>query len=258
MIGLLRRPGAKLVLLGVAVYLAFLVVNLPAVWLDVALARSSGGKLTLGETDGTVWKGQGALALRSSGGYRRLADLDWKLRPLSLFAGRLSFALSGSAPDALIRANLNFGLGGVTLNELDVNALAGAFAQAIPVLVLAKPEGRVRLQAPRLDRRRTAGTEHAAPGRLPPADHRERRYGERASGDAARRLALGRARGLARGAAEHGSAARHGPVSAGAQGHRGAVAAARNPRVGKLAAVLVDGAAKVTKDRGTGEKFPSD
>jgi len=147
MIGLLRRPGAKLVLLGVAAYLAFLVVNLPAAWLEVALERSSGGKLTLGETAGTVWKGQGALALRSSGSYRRLAELDWKLRPLALFAGRLSFALSGSAPDALIRANLNFGLGGVTLNELDVNAPARAFEQAIPALVLAKPEGRVRLQA---------------------------------------------------------------------------------------------------------------
>jgi general secretion pathway protein N len=151
MIGFLRRPGARLLLLGVAAYLAFLVVNLPAAWVGVALERSSGGKLALGEPGGTAWNGHGALASLSSGGYRRLVDLEWRLSPLALLAGRLSFALSGSAPDALIRANVSFGLRSVALKDVDASAPAAAFEQAIPALVLAKPEGRVRVQAIHLE-----------------------------------------------------------------------------------------------------------
>jgi len=151
MIGFLRRPAAKLVLLGVAAYLAFLVVNLPAAWVGFALEHFSGGKLALGEPSGTAWSGQGALALPSSGSYRRLVELRWRLRPLELFRGRVSYAVSGSAPAALIRANLSFGMRDVTLNEVDASAPAGAFEQAIPALVLAKPGGWVRVRADHLE-----------------------------------------------------------------------------------------------------------
>lgn len=154
MIGFLRRPGARLVLLGVAAYLAFLVVNLPAAWLGVALERTSGGKLVLGEPEGTAWSGHGALALLSTGGYRRLVDLEWRFGPLAILTGRLGYVLSGSGPDARIRANVDLGPGSVTLKNVEANAAAGAFEQAIPALVLAKPDGRVRVQAGFLEARR--------------------------------------------------------------------------------------------------------
>ncbi|MGB5081383.1 MAG: type II secretion system protein N [Burkholderiales bacterium] len=151
MIGFLRRPGAGMLLLGIAAYVAFLVVNLPAAWVGVALERSSGGKLALGDPGGTAWSGHGALALFSSGGYRRLVDLEWRMSPLALLAGRLSFALSGSAPDALVRGNVSFGLRGLALRDVDASAPAATFEHAIPALVLAKPDGRVRVQAIHLE-----------------------------------------------------------------------------------------------------------
>ena len=151
MIAFLRRPGARLILVAAAAYLAFLVASLPAAWMGVALERASGGKLVLGEPRGTAWKGQGALALLSLGGYRRLVDLQWRLNPLALVSGRLSFAIAGSAPEARVRANLDFGPGSVTWRNVEAAAPAGAFEQAIPALALAKPEGRVRVQADHLE-----------------------------------------------------------------------------------------------------------
>jgi len=156
MIGFLRRPAAKLVLLGAAAYSAFLVVSLPAAWVGFALERSSGGKLALGEPGGTAWSGHGALALLSSGSYRRLVELQWRLRPRELFRGRVSYTLSGSAPDALIDAKLSLGLRGVTLDEVDASAPAGALEHAIPALLLAKPAGRIRVQANHLEAGREA------------------------------------------------------------------------------------------------------
>ncbi len=88
MIGAFRRRGARLVVLGVVAYLVFLLVNLPASWLGLALERSSRGALSLGEPAGTVWKGSGLLgsrcaqavlfaALRTSSG----APIRWRSWP---------------------------------------------------------------------------------------------------------------------------------------------------------------------------------
>jgi len=151
MIGFLRRPGAKLALLGVAAYVVFLAVNLPAAWLGTALERASGGKLALAEPVGTAWKGRGALALRAAGGYRRLLELDWRLSPATLLVGRLGLTLSGTAPDARLHAELGLGLRSASLSDVEAEAPADAFEQAVPALVLAKPEGRVRLQASHLE-----------------------------------------------------------------------------------------------------------
>lgn len=154
MIGFLRRPRAKLILLGVAAYVAFLLVNLPAAWLGRALERASGGALALGAPGGTVWSGNGALARRSGGAYRHLADFEWRFRPLGLLTGKLSVALSGSTNGGRIHANVDLGPGGVTLKDVDADAAAGELAPLVPMLAIAKPEGRLRVQANHLEARR--------------------------------------------------------------------------------------------------------
>jgi len=147
MIGALRRGGVRLAILGIGAYLVFLLVNLPAAWLGFALERASRGALALGEPAGTVWKGRGLLALRSGGGFRGIADLEWTCNPLSVLTGRLNVALSGVAPDTRLRANVSLGAKSVRIQNLEANAPAAALEPAVPAVAFAKPDGRLRVLA---------------------------------------------------------------------------------------------------------------
>jgi general secretion pathway protein N len=146
MIEALRRTGVRFAILGVGAYLVFLAVNLPAAWFGYALERSSGGALALGEPRGTVWKGRGALAVRAGSRFHGIADIEWRCNPLSVFAGRLSIALSGTAPGANLRANLGLGLRRVRLQNVEASAPA-TLLDPVPVIAFAKLEGRLRFVA---------------------------------------------------------------------------------------------------------------
>ena len=147
MIGAFRRRGVQLAILGIGAYLVFLLANLPAAWLGFALERSSRGALALGDPLGTVWKGSGSLALRSGGGFRSIADIEWSCNPLSVFTGRLRVALSGIAPEARLHASVSLGAGSVRFQNVDANAPAALLGPAVPAVAFAKPEGRVRVLA---------------------------------------------------------------------------------------------------------------
>jgi general secretion pathway protein N len=146
MIEALRRTGVRLALLGAAAYLVFLVVRLPAAWVDYALERASGGALVLGDARGTVWNGQGTLAARSGNGFRAIGDVQWRCNPLSLFAGRLGVAVTSAAPGAELRANIGVGLRSVRVQNLEASVPA-TLIEAIPVVAFWKPQGRVRVSA---------------------------------------------------------------------------------------------------------------
>ena len=147
MTGAFRRPGVRLAVLGIAAYLVFLLANLPAAWLGFALERSSRGTFVLGDPAGTVWKGSGSLALRSGGGFRGVADLEWSCNPLSVLTGRLSVALSGVAPETRLRASLSLGAGSVRFQKVEAEAPAALLEPALSAAAFAKPDGRLRMLA---------------------------------------------------------------------------------------------------------------
>jgi general secretion pathway protein N len=151
MIEALRRTGVRFAVLGAVAYLVFLVANVPAAWLGYALERASAGAVALGDPRGTVWKGQGALAVRSGNAYRSLAEIEWRCNPLGLFAGRLNFSLSGSAPGASLRASLSLGLRSLRLQNVEASVPAALIAPAFPVAAFAKPEGRLSVLADSLE-----------------------------------------------------------------------------------------------------------
>ena len=147
MTGALRRPGVRLVVLGTAAYLVFLLVNAPAAWFGFALERSSRGALALGDPAGTLWKGSGLLGLRSGGAFRGVADLKWSCNPLSVLTGRLGVALSGVAPETQLRASVSVGAGSVRFQNVEASAPAAILEAALPAAAFAKPDGRVRVLA---------------------------------------------------------------------------------------------------------------
>jgi general secretion pathway protein N len=151
MIEALRRTWIRFAVAGVAAYLLFLIVNLPASWLSYALERASGGAVALGNPSGTVWKGRGALAARSGQGYRALADIEWRCNPLSIFTGGLAVTLSGDAPGASLRGNLRLGFRSVRLDKVDASVPVALIEPAVPGSAFVKPEGRVRVVADSLE-----------------------------------------------------------------------------------------------------------
>ena len=151
MSGALRRPGVRLAVLGIAAYLVFLLANAPAAWLGFALERSSRGVLALGDPAGTLWKGRGLLALRSGGGFRGVADLEWSCNPLSVLTGRLGVALSGVAPETRLRASVSVGAGSLRFQNVEANAPAALLEPALPAAAFARPDGRLRVLADSLE-----------------------------------------------------------------------------------------------------------
>jgi len=147
MIAALRRTWVRFALVGLAAYLVFLLATLPAAWPGYALERASGGALALGETRGSVWKGRGALAVRSSSGFRSVADIEWRCNPLSIFSGRLGVALTGTASGADLKATVGLGLRSVRLQNVEATIQAALLEQAVPIVSIWKPQGRVRLSA---------------------------------------------------------------------------------------------------------------
>ncbi|HTQ72837.1 MAG TPA: type II secretion system protein N [Burkholderiales bacterium] len=141
----LRRTLVRFAVLGVAAYLVFLAATLPAAWLGYALERASGGAVAIGDAKGTLWRGRGALAVRSGGSYRGIADIEWRCNPVLLFSGRLSMALTGDAPGASLRGTLSLGFGSVRLEKVDASMPAALVEPAVPVAALVKPEGSVRV-----------------------------------------------------------------------------------------------------------------
>jgi general secretion pathway protein N len=147
MIEALRRTGVRFALVGAVAYVVFLVATLPASWVDYALERATGGALALGDSSGTVWKGRGTLAAKSGDGFRAIGDIQWRSNPLSIFTGRLGVAITGTASGGDLKANASLGLRSVRLQNLEASVQVSAIEQAVPLLGIWKPQGRVRISA---------------------------------------------------------------------------------------------------------------
>ncbi len=143
----LQRPGVLLALAGVAAYVVCLLASLPAAWLGLALERASGGKAALGDPQGTVWTGRAALALHAGGGWKRVADIEWRCNPFALLLGRANFSLSGTAEGAQLRAEASLGASGGSFRDVDLDLPAAAIEPVVAAAALARPEGRLRLVA---------------------------------------------------------------------------------------------------------------
>ncbi len=129
------KPWLRFALTGLAAYLVFLVVTLPAAPLVSRLASADTG-LRIAGVSGTLWSGE-AVALDT--GTLNLRDVEWHLQPLALFTGTLKFALAGSLGTETVRAHAGVNLWGTqrltrvqgrlplgeVLQRLDVPAEAG-------------------------------------------------------------------------------------------------------------------------------------
>ena len=138
-------------LLAAFVYLLALVAWTPASLLGWALPRFTQQAVTLGEPQGTLWHGSAArLQVQAAGKAQQLGRVDWQLRPLDLFTGRLGYRLQlgGAGIDA--RATLRAGMAGTELREVRAELPAQLLGEFSPDFALWQPGGRLALEAERL------------------------------------------------------------------------------------------------------------
>lgn len=143
---------AAYALLGIVLYLAFLLATVPAAWVAAGAARLTGGTLLLADFDGTLWHGTGELhAGQPPGGVRALGTLRWQLSPwrLLLGAAQLDLSLEGQA----VRAEGVLRVGHDWLEARDVSATAPAALASLAYGPVAffDPRGTIELRVPQLE-----------------------------------------------------------------------------------------------------------
>lgn len=138
-------------LLAALVYLALLLAWTPASILAWALPRFTQQAVWLERPEGSVWYGRAAgLWVRAAANAQPLGSLNWQLRPLDVFTGRLGYRLrlAGAGIDAA--ATLRAGVQERELREVRAELPAGLLGRFSPDLDLWQPGGRLFLEAERL------------------------------------------------------------------------------------------------------------
>jgi len=132
------RHARRIAAAGLAVLLAGLVVLLPA---RVVHAWLSPDALRLAGIEGTLWSGRAAEA-QVGGAYLR--NLEWSIRPLELFTGRVGIDLRAEPPGGFVESDLAVSAGG----RLAVDTLRAALPLAAldGLLPLGDVSGNLTLQ----------------------------------------------------------------------------------------------------------------
>jgi hypothetical protein len=138
------RVRAPHVILGVAVYLALLVVWAPASLVGWVLPRASGEALWLDEPTGSVWSGTATTFwAKVGGGAEPLGHVTWRWRPGDLLAGRLAYALELRGAEVDARVLVRVGAGGGELRSFHAAAPARFLGEWSADLKAWQPGGRL-------------------------------------------------------------------------------------------------------------------
>lgn len=143
-----RRRIVLYCAVGAALYLATLVVTMPASWVSRAVERASAQKLQLRSPAGTLWAGSGRLhAVARLGPPIELGELRWRTAWPALFTGRLAADVSlGEGGRA---ARIEVSLTGTTIGSLDVVIPGRALSSFVRELEPLGPQGTLRIRSER-------------------------------------------------------------------------------------------------------------
>jgi hypothetical protein len=113
--------------LGFGAYVAFTLATFPA---GTALQWFAPPTVTFAGVAGTLWSGSAAAC--SAGGFTAEA-LRWRVRPMSLFLGRLSADIEARIPDGFVSGNIAASPSRVRFSELRGATSLPALAALLPV-----------------------------------------------------------------------------------------------------------------------------
>lgn len=138
---------ARWVAAGIVIYLAALVVTLPAAFLAWSVARASNGTIVIGGASGTLWHGRGELHIHGTAPPLYLGKIEWSIDPWWLAAGRAQIVLDAQGPGTSAHTAVRWGGGRLVITGLDA-VLPAHWASAIygPAGFFA-PTGELRVSA---------------------------------------------------------------------------------------------------------------
>lgn len=146
----MRRAAGWYVGVGIALYLTFLIVHIPANWLAWMVARTSNNALTLHSVSGTLWRGAGDLTfVRPGNATHRLGTGGWSINPFAFFLGRLSVDVRFTEPSSAVRGRVEVALRGVTLKDVEIQFPAARIPSMYPAAALVNPSGELHASTTR-------------------------------------------------------------------------------------------------------------
>ncbi len=138
------RVRYKLILGGVLLYLLFLVVQMPAVWVAGRLPADS--PVQLHQVEGDLWHGSvGRVTWNSGMDTLDLGRLRWRWQPGELLHGGLGFALELGQASRMLKGSLRYGGDGVHLRDVRGELDAPVLGFATRALSLLQPQGKLVL-----------------------------------------------------------------------------------------------------------------
>lgn len=136
---------------GLLLYLFFLTITLPAVWLDRVVSYASGGTAGLRQTTGTAWHGSGTLVITRRSAPQHALSAQWTVLPWWMLVGRLHLRLQADAPDMQATGTIVLRYQHASLRDFTARADAAVIEQFYAPAALLKPRGMVHLQTSGLD-----------------------------------------------------------------------------------------------------------
>lgn len=140
--------AVALALLGLAAYALFLVAQMPASFAVARWHRDDAVALT--DVEGTIWHGAARANLKLPLGTLPLDRLEWRLRPSALLSGQAAFDVQARAPGLQAKATMARTFSGNEARDVEASAEAALAARLVPLAGTLRPQGALRVGAPRL------------------------------------------------------------------------------------------------------------
>ena len=137
---------------GLAFYLVFLVVYIPADWLAWGLARTTKGIIHIDQPTGSVWHGAGKLTVY----YPQTTPNDfgqaqWTIDPLWLITGQLQIHAESATNATKLQGTMRLGRNRVLFSDVSLTLPAERVGVLYPPVALANPQGQFSLHTRELN-----------------------------------------------------------------------------------------------------------
>ncbi len=141
-------------ILGLILYLSFMIVFAPAYHFARFVAMLSHNTIALQQPNGTLWRGSGTLVLNHQTGPQPLGQIQWAVHPWHLLAGSVVADLELAGEEAEIRGMTSVGFNHYTLRNVSGFAPVRMVTLMYPMTAAFGPTGRVRLNISTLELRK--------------------------------------------------------------------------------------------------------
>ncbi len=134
-----------------AYFVGLLVATAPASLLDAALQRVSDGRLSLSNSQGTIWHGSATPTLHTGKDTSiALHTLNWHVKPQAWFAGQFKAKLGWENLESATPMELTLDRKSIILSNLFLPMPAGVIGELSPYLKPAQFSGNLDIESPQL------------------------------------------------------------------------------------------------------------